>query len=365
MEVHKRMHRPFRLIVLLLAACLAVAALVWSHKNFPAGQTGEVITLPEGAFALNPDSGGCYALAGNGLATVTTGGWQLFDENGALVASEDVPLDQPACAASETLSVFYDMGAATLLAVYPDGTSETLEAEGAIRFADVNEIGHLAVITEKDGYKGAVTVYNRDLKPLFRWDAGSAWPVCARLSDDGKLAVACATDAGSSFHIFRTDREEPLYSRAFDGDRLLDAAFLDEDTAAVMTDAGLRLLNIDRGVIAAEEFDGRFPAAFEGTEDLAVFATTPERFGGEARVVSLSGSGRALGSLDTGREILSLDIRGKYILILYPGELKLYSRSLEEVSSLPVDEGTQSIFLRPDGTALLLGANGAERIEFG
>lgn len=85
-------------------------------------------------------------------------------------------MTEPMCAAGTQLAVFWDAGQNGIHALYPDGSAAESATEGGVCFADVNETGLITVLTDKDGYRGSVVVYDTDLTPLFRWDASSVTP---------------------------------------------------------------------------------------------------------------------------------------------------------------------------------------------
>ena len=98
-------------------------------------------------------------------------------------------MTEPMCAAGTQLAVFWDAGQNGIHALYPDGSAAESATEGGVYFADVNETGLITVLTDKDGYRGSVVVYDTDLTPLFRWDASSVTPVSARTTGKGLLCV--------------------------------------------------------------------------------------------------------------------------------------------------------------------------------
>ena len=355
MNTHKRFRRSLKLVLALLAAAAATASLLWSREQSFAALSP---ALPEAAYRLSPGSRTCYAASDRTFAAASTEGWQLFSENGDAVAADTRAMSEPACDISDAVSVFYSAGDTALQLAYPDGSVKTLDTETNIRFAAVNEKGLLAVITDREGYKGSVTVYNQQLQPLFRWDAGADRPVCARLSPRGRLAIGCSTEDGSRLLVFRTDRETPLYQRKAGGEHILDLNFLTEDSVALLTDSGLLIQDLDRGSVGSVK-DVGYPAFFESTGNLAVLVSTPERYGGRATVSVLSGGGDLLGTRHISGGILDLSVSKHRILLLSAEELILCTRRLEVLASKPVKPGTEFISLRPDGTALAISPEGA------
>lgn len=361
MYVNNPIPRTIRICFAVVAVIAAIGALLWSRQIPEEDRPG---TLSEDAYVLFSGSNPCYAVSDNAFAEASSLGLQLFNRDGISVVGKVTPTKAPACDVSDSLGIFYSVGDAFLHLAYPDGSMKTLELEEDIRFADVNKNGQLVVLTNREGYKGSVTVYDMQLNPLFQWDAGADQPVCARLSPKGLLAIGCLTEEGSRFLVFRTDHEEPLYQRKADDEQILDLAFLSEDCVAVLTDSGLLIQDLDRGAVGNLDNVG-YPAFFETAENMAVLVSTPERFGGRGTVNALSDKGDLLGTLHCSGEILDLSVSKQHVLLLTAEELILCTRQLESLESQPVTPGTEYAFLRSDGTVLTVGTNGVECYDFG
>lgn len=140
----------------------------------------------------------CYAPAGTGLAAATTAGFQVFASDGSVTTEPGAAMDTPVCAASSWLCIFYDVGEPDLVTVRADGVTQVLETEGGVTFAHANDDGALAVVAEREGYKGSVTVYDRRLTALFRWDSGSGYPVTARCLTRGFWWLTAPGTRGAS-----------------------------------------------------------------------------------------------------------------------------------------------------------------------
>lgn len=346
-------------IVLLGTGILLVCALLVRNGSATARNRKPV------EFVLMDGNEPCYAPAGTGLAAATTAGFQVFASDGTVTLEKIQPMDTPVCAAASWLCAFYDAGEADVVTVRPDGICQTLETEGGVSFVHVSDNGALTVVSQREGYKGSVTVYDRRLTALFRWDAGSGYPVTARVSDEGLLVVNCAGAQGSVLHGFHTDQEEEAFSYAASGELILDFGFLSGGSLAAVTESRLIVLDESGEEILSHPLPQAFLTAFSLEGDVAAVASSARSVGGTAVLTVADGRGRVLGELDTGREIRDLDTFGNRLIVLYPTEATLYSSRLEDIISYQKVETTTRIFLRADGTALLAGPSGATGVYFG
>ena len=345
-------------VLLAIAVLMLTVSIVENRRSLP-------FFRDRNAFSLESGSSVTYAAAGSGLAAATTEHIQLFSSRGKCVAEEEVSLAEPACAGSALLGVYYDVGQPGFRALYPDGTVRKTDTPGPVYFADVNETGLITVLLEKSGYKGSVMVYDTDLSPLFRWDAGSGYPVAARTSPDDRLCVSTAAARGSDLHFFRIDREEEQALFSIPGEVVLDLDFLADGTLAAVTEEQLLLVRADGTLAASRPFEGLHLDAWVLEGSFAAVSTVTGLEGGSAVLTTLDSGGHILGSRTTDRDVLSLSGAGDRLLVLYAGEEStLYSSDLEEDISYQPGEGMTRVFLSADGRAIFAGDPGAVQINF-
>ena len=327
--------------MLCIAALLLVLSVVQSH-------TAAAVRNRDG-FRLRSGENVFYSAAGNGLAAATTTGAQLFNASGKCAASADFAMTEPMCAAGTQLAVFWDAGQNGIHALYPDGSAAESATEGGVYFAYVNETGLITVLTDKDGYRGSVVVYDTDLTPLFRWDASSVTPVSARTTGKGLLCVNGAGDDGGYLRFFRIDREEMQAEFFAPGELIVDFGFLSAD-----------------GTLLSEHRLGNAHlSAFSLSGDFAAVAAASGLGGGETVITAFSPSGEPLGSFTAPLEAAAMSSCGSQLLVLFTGEEStLFSSALEEIVSYQPPEDVRQVFLCSDSRALFAGASGVVQIDF-
>ena len=350
--------------VLIAAVFLLAAAVVLLVMSLVEGQFSAVLRSRRG-FRLDGGDKVYYAQAGNGLCAATTANIQLFSSGGKCAARQEVEMNDPACSGSSLLGAYYDIGRSGLYALYPDGRRRYTDTEGPVSFASVNETGLVSVIMEKSGYKGSVMVYDTDLSPLFRWDAGSGYPVSARISRDDTLCVGCVSDEGSALRFFRIDRENEQAALSLPGELLLDIGFLSDGTLCAVTADRLVMVSAEGELTAEYAFLNWHPDAYWLRGSFAAVSAVTGADGGSAVLTTVDSRGRILGECATDRSVLSMSGDGDRLLVLFQGgESTLYSAALEEEVSYQPPEGVTQAFLFPDGRALFGGTEKATLIEF-
>ncbi len=307
-----------------------------------------------------------FAAAGNGLAAADHDEIRLFSSGGKCAASVPVQFEQPMCAAGAAVSVYYDNGVPGLYALYPDGNDEYTDTDGAVVFADVNETGLVTVILDKSGTMGVVMVFDTDLTPLFRWDAATAFPVCARTDKNDLLCVNCASREGGSLRFFRIDASQEQSRFDLENELILDVGFLSDRSLAAVTEKRILFVNTAGELIASQSFEGSHLDAFSLKGDFAAVSTVSGSAGGSGVLTTFDAQGQILDSLSAPRHADALCVCGDQLLVLYTGEEStLYKSDLSEVVSYQPEEGVKQIFLTPNGTAYYAGPGGVTQIVFG
>ena len=280
----ERKHRNLPRVLAATAAMLCIAALLLV-LSVVQSHTAAAVRNRDG-FRLRSGENVFYSAAGNGLAAATTTGAQLFNASGKCAASADFAMTEPMCAAGTQLAVFWDAGQNGIHALYPDGSAAESATEGGVYFADVNETGLITVLTDKDGYRGSVVVYDTDLTPLFRWDASSVTPVSARTTGKGLLCVNGAGDDGGYLRFFRIDREEMQAEFFAPGELIVDFGFLSDGSIAAVTETAVCFLSADGTLLSEHRLGNAHLSAFSLSGDFAAVAAASGLGGGETVITA-------------------------------------------------------------------------------
>lgn len=358
-QKYRTLHRVLAASIALLA--IAVLLLVLSIV-----QSRIAAVRNRSGFRLHDGSPVVCAAAGNGLAAVTGNGAQLFTANGKCAANLEFCFDVPMCAGSTQLAVFADAGKSGIRALYPDGSEREVPTEGGVNFLDVNNSGLITVLTDKEGYRGCVVVFDDDLTPLFRWDASSMTPISARTTAKGLLCINGAGEDGSSLRFFHIDKEETLAEFFRPGERIIDFGFLSNDTVAAVTESALCFVSpMDGSLLAEHRLGGAKLSAFSLSGSFAAVAAVSGQVDGRTVITAFSPSGEPLGSCAVPLTAAAISQNGSQLLVLFlGGESTLFTSSLEEIVSYQPNADTQQAFLCSDSRAIFCGASGIVQVDF-
>lgn len=316
-------------------------------------------------FTYENGSNQTFALAGDGLAVASGSGIQLLGSNGAVVFSQVTSMESPAVSASRSLAVFYDVGGDVCIAAGPDGSGREVDAGRGIVSASVNASGYFTVISEESGSRGLVHVYDSQCRELYRWYAGTGWPIKAVVSPDNRqLAVLCVTDEGSAIALFRLDSEEEQARALYPGELLFDLYFMGGERICAIGENAVCFVGTDGAEAGRYDFAGQYLTAYDfGSTGFAAIYISPYRTGG-GTLVTLDGDGNVLGSIEPEGEISVLSASDRRLLAVTAGGLSLYSQELELQKSEETLITAKTALLRPRGDVLLLSSYFAQVYNF-
>ena len=343
--------------LLIIAALLLVLSVLQTRRPSSTLRQNGFLPGGEGVF---------YACAGNGLAAASPDRIRLFSASGKCVCEREVKMSSPICVGSPHLGAYYDLGKPGLWILYPDGTGRDLETDGAVAFVDVNETGLITVLLEKSGSRGSVMVFDTDLTPLFRWDAGRGFPLIGRTFGEDRLCVSSLDRDGCRLHFFRIDRPEEQTSLDFPKEILLDFDFLTVGTLSAVLEHRLILADAEGRMISAMEFGDSHLEAWSLAGTMAAVATVSAHDGGSGDLVSLGPDGHILASVPVPLHIGALSGDRDELLVLFDGgESTLYDSELRELVSYQPEKDVEQVFLTPNGMAYFAGPSGVTLVDFG
>ena len=291
----------------------------------------------------------------------------LYSGSGTRYVSQSVSMAHPVVDTNGTLAVVYDAGGDEL---YVLGQCQLVwEADGlrSILSAHLNRSGQLTVVTQADGYRGAVTVYDTDFQPIVTVNLSSAYVMDAALSDDGKtLSILTIgqedgtfTSTLSLYALNTTAGGEfvPDITCSLGGDVVLATRHTEDEVWSLGSQC-LYVTDHSGKIVTADWSDLYLKRYTLSGDGYAVVLLGRYRAGSQAELVTIAPSG-ARRSVEYNEQILSLAAAGRYIAVLTGDRLDLYTSDLELYTSLEGTQGARGVLLMKDGSAILLSSGSA------
>ena len=361
-----------RLLALLVTAALALGALTLvvyrDQFNLDAVKRWlalrSVETDASGAAAPFTHAGGdsiSFAYLKGGILQCSAAGAHYYSFSGDQYAEEVTPLSQPVLSASSSAGVVYDAGGESLF-LFQDGQEAfSLDVDGTLLSARVNDSGWLAVTAQQSGYKGSVTVYNvnsTSRKEIIQLNFSSVFVADAAVSPDSKTVavITIGQENGSFFSqllLYPVDSSEPSATLSLGNLAVLDLDYeaeqlwvLGEDQVSAIQEDGTAsgVYTLGRNYLKGCSFGG---------DGYALLLLGRYQAGSAERAVILGPDGTEQASLTLTANVLDFDASGRYAALLTGDRLDVYTEDFTPYGSLDQTQNARYISLADSGAALL------------
>lgn len=364
-----------RIIVLcaavLLVAALLVCILFYEQLNLDAARRWfKYLAVRNdetfGVSTFDAHSSNDYTLLGDGLAVTSVGGMQTFSDDGSDSGHYAVSLTEPVSCRGDKITLLYEMGGKTLMAVQ-EGSGEVLKqtADGIFYDADVSYGDTVATAASESGYKTVLRVYDKKQQEIFRWFSASRFmPWCA-VSPTGEYLAAVALDEkDGSFdavlHLFKTDKDEPVCTLSLGDALVYDLRFTQKETLCIVGENSLSFYDMAGDVQGVYDLSAAPMGAFDLMgEGFVLVQTNMYMAGSDVAVRSVDYSGKELGVLPVEGNLLDISANGSYAAVLTSEELIICRRDMSVYARVPNTWLATSALMRDDGTVIVAASSSA------
>lgn len=313
-------------------------------------------------FTHEGDLNDAYAVLDGDLLVCSGNTISLYSGSGTRYVNQSVLMENPVMESNGTLAVIYDAGGSGL---YVLGQRQLIwEADGlsSILAAHLNRSGQLTVVTQADGYRGAVTVYGTDYQPIVTVNLSSAYVMDAALSDDGKTLSILTV--GQTDGAFSSTLSLYALNTTGSGDFVPDVVCSLDSNVVLATrhtdsavwslgNLGLDVTN-HKGKTVSTEWSDRYLKRYTLDGDgYAAVLLSHYRAGSNSELITIDPSGNQH-SMEYNEQILSLAAAGRYVAVLTGDRLDLYTSDLVPYTTLEGTQGARGVLLMADGSAILL-----------
>lgn len=315
-----------------------------------------------GVYTFDAHSSNRYESFGDGLAVVSVSGLSAYDENGEELFVLQEQMELPQLHVSGDMALAYDVGGNSLLALHRrNGEVLRLKENRAILDADLSSGGYLCTSSSASGYKSVLSVYNNSQNLVYRWLSSTTYiPLCA-ISGDGRwlAAVGLGQKEGvfeSSLLLFRTDSEEIQQTISLGSQLIYDLLFVGDKTICAIGETSVQYLTLDGTFLGSYSYQDRYLKDFTADGDgFLTLAVNMYKAGNRYSLVTVDEKGKEIASVYLGQEILDMSACGRYLAVLTPEGLTIYTHSLSVYHQTVETGNATAVVMRKDGSALLLG----------
>ena len=173
-----------------------------------------------------------YAFSPRGLVVSKANYVAIFDENSDVVWNTQTSVISPILRAEGEYIVVAEEGG-TKVCLYKDNTMLfSIDDENEIISASLSGNGDVVLVTKKEFYKNAVSVYNKNGEQIFSWSSGADTILSADISDSTRRVAMSLinTDERAKSYVlmFDINQKEPYVNLEFTESVVFKVQFIEE-----------------------------------------------------------------------------------------------------------------------------------------
>ncbi len=252
---------------------------------------------------------------------------QVIDMTGKQVQSTALRYVKPKLVTSGKYMLVYDLSN-TQYSIY---NTFSLLYSGSLEYpisdADMNDEGYYLIVSRDAEYKTNVTVYNKEMEPVYVYQTNDRYVFDAHLYNDGSFILYCAKarDGDSVSEIIKGNIKEKEVKVTFErsGTVFLSAERSGLDTTSVLGSDTLLFFSGDTPV-AEYSFFGRVCRRFDAGDGNTAIVLSSEGAGADSVLIVFDTAGKVLYEGDAGSDISELYCHNKNVYSLYTGSVERF-----------------------------------------
>lgn len=320
-----------------------------------------------GRIRFDSSSSDSYAVFDGHFAVGCADGLYLYDDYGEQLTLVQGSLPYPKLCTCDGLALCYSSESSTLLAIDKKGKTVLSDtADGMVFDAELSEDGCVCYAASGKGCKTLVTVMNKSLQVIYKWNSYSRYLNCCAINDGAqRLAVVGLDQKDSVFcstlSILRTDSEDDaVIAEAEMGNQLIyELYFTANDRLCAVGEQSTLFFDTEGHCLRTVDYEGLRLTDFTVGTGGTVFLSFEN--GKDSVLVSLDADGGELARKTVSGSIQSLSANGKYLAVLTQQELTVFSEKLAVFDRTAEYTAANRALARKDGTVLLV-SNGQTQL---
>lgn len=270
-------------------------------------------------------------------------------------------MSSPALNASGDYAVVYDVGGQELNVIGQGALLHklSLSEEESLLCATINEKGWVAVTSKVSGYKGVVTVYNRDFEAVLTIRLSSRYISDAVVTPDCRgvylISPGQAEGAFENTLLYYTlsSREEPTRTISLGSNVVL--SIRSAGRCWILGDKSLLILDSSGVITSSYDYDDQYlkMGSLQGNGFATLFLSTSSS-GTAGTLVTVGTDGKPYGELALDGQTLALAAQGHKVAVLTTSEVISADRKLDSYTTSPNQRGVRNLAVYEDGSVALI-----------
>ncbi len=303
-----------------------------------------------------------YAVYRDDFVCVGRGTLEVVDMQGKQIQSAPLRYIKPRLVTTGKYMLVYDLSN-TQYGIYNTFSllhSGTLEYP--ISDADMNDEGYYLLVSRDAEYKSCVTVYNKEMKPVYVYQTNDRYVYDAHLYNDGSFALYTSKAVNGEVYseIIKGNIKDKDIRVTFErsGIMILTAKNSGNDTTTVLCADSLLFFSADN-LVAEYPFYGRVCRRFDAGDGNTAIVLSSEGAGADCTLLVFDTAGKVTAQRDSGSDISQLYCVKKNVYSVYTGYVERFEINTNKAYSYKCGYETKGLVFVNDEIVLFATAGSA------
>ncbi|MCX7615082.1 MAG: DUF5711 family protein [Clostridiales bacterium] len=320
----------------------------------------------EGSMPLDSGISNCYSVIGGGLAVLNRDTLKYLNVAGSEDMEVQLDFSKPAISSSDKLLLCYDRGSNSICVSNTYKVIFQKSLTSSIINAAMGKNGAFSVVTDENGFRSAVTVFDNKQQEIYLWKTSEYFISSTAMSPSGKKMAAAVfygdgINVVSKVIIFDMSKDKPIGEFPLDNESILAIHFVSDNHISVITDAKAAVYDLQKGLLNSFVYGHGALSGFAFPDDRGALLVLDSGTAKKAiHLTMLDKNGKKCAENVLQGEIQGISSLGRYVGILSTDKAFYLNRDLKEIREPEEALGAKEIYMRDDGSAFLIYNNRAE-----
>lgn len=319
------------------------------------------------SFETGTDS--VYDDFGSGLAVLSSDTLSFVSSRGREEISAQLKYSAPAMSVCRDNMIAFDRGGKGICVTNRVAALWQKELESDVLSADINSSGAYCIVTDEQGYRAAVTLFDNNHNEKFKWMTSEFYIARAAVSPDThRIATLCMREKdgarNSSIRIFSTGNEEPLHNIDIGGITVYSMEYYANGSLMLVTDSGVLVYGNDGELECKFEYaKGSLITFCHRAEELPCVAIETGDSVTRSRVVIVSEDAEAVVDTKFTQAVRSVSNNASMAAVLLADSAAVIDAKDDGEAKTVENVNARDIIMRSDGSVMLIYADRAELMQ--